>query len=118
MLLALTLVINPVAVLASDFNFGNLRMNRTMEVTECDPAKHQENSGSQVHHDDEKCETSCCEGSDCTMQGICIIQHNTYFVATKTLRFNPSTEYHGRNAYVAAVPELDLPPEPPPPIHI
>ena len=118
LLLALSLVANPVAVLASDFHNVELKANWTTEETKCDPSELQETLRQQARHDSESCEMPCCEDSECTMQGICIVQHSSYFVAPRVLSFNHPIEDRGWDSYVTVVPELELPPEPPPPIHV
>ena len=118
LLLALSLVANPVAVFASDFHSVEMTADQTMEVTKCDPTERQETPSQQAQHDSGNCEMPCCEDSACSMQGICIVQHNSYFVIQTPLRFSHPIEHHGRDAIIAVVPERELPPENPPPIHM
>ena len=118
LLLALSLVANPVAVFASDFHSVEMTAGQTIEVTKCDPTERQEIPSQQAQHDSGNCEMPCCEDSACSMQGICIVQHNSYFVIQTPLRFNHPIEHRGRDAYIAVVPERKLPPENPPPNHI
>ena len=118
LLLALSLVANPVAVFASDFHSVEMTADQTMEVTKCDPTERQETPSQQAQHDSGNCEMPCCEDSACSMQGICIVQHNSYFVIQTPLRFNHPIEHRERDAYIAVVPERKLPPENPPPNHI
>jgi len=117
LLLALSLVANPAAVFASDFHSVEMTVNQTMEVTKCDLTEHQENLNQLNRHDSENCEMPCCEDSTCSMQGICIVQHNSVFVIQTPLRFSHPIEHRGWDAYIAVVPERKLPPENPPPIH-
>ena len=116
LLLALSLVVNPVAVFASDFHDEGTRANQTMDETKCDPMGTQENLGQPAPHDSENCELPCCEDSECLMQGNCIVQHNSNFVIQTPQGFSHSIEHHGRDAIIAVVPERKLPPENPPPI--
>lgn len=118
LLLALSLVANPVAVLASDFHNVEMKANGTMEETKCEPTEYQENLRQPTQHDSENCEMPCCEDSECSMQGLCIVQHNSYFVTQKALRFNHPREHRGWDAFIAVVPDREHPPENPPPIHI
>ena len=118
LLLVLSLVINPVAVFASDFHDAGTKANLTMDEAQCDPIEIQEDLGQPTLHDSENCEMPCCEDSECSMQGICIVQHNSYFVIQTSLRFNYPIEHHGRDANITVVPERKLPPENPPPIQI
>ena len=117
LLLALSLVANPVAVFASDFHSAEVTARQTMEETKCDPTERQEIHSQQAQHDSENCEMPCCEDSACSMQGICLVQHNPCFVIQTPLRFSHPTEYRGRDAMIAVVPERKLPPENPPPIY-
>ena len=118
LLLVLSLVVNPVAVFASDFHDAGTKANLIMDEAQCDPIEIQEDLGQPTLHDSEDCEMPCCEDSECSMQGICIVQHNSYFVIQTPLRFNHPIEHHGRDANIAVVPERKLPPENPPPIQI
>ena len=118
LLLALSLVANPVAVFASDFHNVEMTANQTMEETKCDPTEFQNNFSTPTQHDDENCEMPCCEGSECTMQGICIVQHSSYFVTQSALRFSHPITHLDLDAFIAEVPERDPPPENPPPIHV
>lgn len=117
LLLALSLVFNSVAVLASDFHDVGFNPNLTTTETKCDPAEYQQTLGLSSEPGGENCEKPCCEDSACAMQRICIVQHNAFFVAQAALRFSHPIEHRVRNIIVAAVPEFKLPPENPPPIH-
>ena len=116
LLLILSLVINPEAVFASDFHDAGIKAKLTMDETKCDPMVTQENLAQPALHDSENCEMPCCEDSECLMQGICIVQHNSNFVIQTPLRFSHTTEHHERDAFIAFVPERKLSPENPPPI--
>ena len=118
LLLVLSLVVNPVAVFASDFHDAGNKANLTMDEAQCDPIEIQKDLGQPTLHDSENCEMPCCEDSECSMQGICIVPHSSYFVIQTPLRFNHPIEHHGRDANIAVVPERKLPPENPPPIQI
>ena len=118
LLLALSLVANPVAVFASDFSSVEMMANQTMEETKCNPTERQDAHSQQAQHDSENCEMPCCEDSACSMQGICLVQHNSFFIVQTPLRFSHPNEYCGHGAMIAVVPERKLPPENPPPIHM
>jgi hypothetical protein len=118
LLLALSLVANPVAVFASDFSSVEMTVSQAMEETKCDPAEIQDAHSQQAQHDSENCEMPCCEDSACSMQGICLVQHSSFFIIQTPLRFSHPIEYRGRDAMIAVVPERKLPPENPPPIHM
>ena len=116
LLLVLSLVVNPVAVFASDFHGVGTKANLTMDDTKCNLMEIQKDLDQPTLHDSENCEMPCCEGSECLMQGICIVQHNSYFVIQTPLGFSHPVEHHGRDAFIAVVPERKLSPENPPPI--
>ena len=118
LLLVLSLVINPVAVFASDFHGVGTKANLTMDEAKCDLMEIPKDLDQPTLHDSENCEMPCCEDSECLMQGICIVQHNSYFVIQTPPRFSHPIEHHGRDAIIAVVPERKLPPENPPPIQI
>lgn len=117
LLLALSLVFNSVAVLASDFHDVGLTANLTTTETKCDTTEYQQTLDLASQHDSENCEKPCCEDSACTMQRICIVQHHAFFVAQAALKFSHPIENRMRDVTVAAVPEFRLPPENPPPIY-
>lgn len=118
LLLALSLVANPVAVLAGDFHDVEMKANHTMEETKLDPAGHHEGLHQATQHDGEDCDMPCCENSDCAAQEICIFQHSSYFVTQRALIFNHPISHLDRDAFIAVVPERKFAPENPPPIHI
>ena len=109
LVLALSLVINPVAVLAVDFHDLEIAENQAAQVI----------PGQTTQHDRTDCEMPCCEESECTMTpDICIMQHSMDFVVQKVLRFNLPTAHHGWIDSIFAVPDRELPPDNPPPINI
>ena len=116
LLLVLSLVVNPVAVFASDFHGVGTKANLTMDETKCDLMEIPRDLGQSTLHDSENCEMPCCEDSECLMQGICIVQHNSNFVIQTPLRFSHPIEHHEHDAFIAVVPERKLSPENPPPI--
>lgn len=109
LVLALSLVINPVAVLAVDFHDLEIAANQAMQVI----------PGQTVEHDRTNCEMPCCEDSECIMTpDICIMQHGMDLVVQKMLRFNLSTGHYYWIDSIFAVPDRELPPDNPPPINI
>ncbi len=118
LLLALSLVVNPVAVLASDFQDVEIQSNQSIEEVLCDAADLQDLHSQTEQHDDTNCEMPCCEDSECTMQHICIVQHYSDFTLHKTLRFNHPNQHLDWDGFVAVVPNRKLPPENPPPIDL
>lgn len=117
-LLALLLVVNPVAVLASDFHDLKIQVNQTTEEVPCHPVEQQERHSEPPQHDNTNCDMPCCEDSECSEQGICLIHYNSDVVAQKTLKFYHPIKQRGWDASVAEVPDRKLPPENPPPIHL
>lgn len=118
LLLALSLVINPVAVLAVDFHDMEVGANQTLAEFPHDTADQPERQSQTAQHDDVNCEMPCCEDSECGMQDICFIQHNSDFVTQKPLNLGPPISYQDWCVAIALIPELDLPPDNPPPILI
>ena len=118
LLLALSLVVNPVAVLAGDFQDVGIQSNQSIEPEPCDATDSQYLHSQLEQHDDTNCEMPCCEGSECTMQHICIVQHHSDFTLHKTLRFNHPNQHLDWDGFVAEVPDRELPPENPPPIDL
>ena len=118
LLLALSLVINPVAVLASDFHDVEMKGDQITKMASSHHADQQEESSEPTPHDNTNCDMPCCEESDCFEQGVCFIQHSSDLMAQKALRFSPPLEYGQWGTSIAAVPDRELPPENPPPIHI
>jgi len=118
LLLALSLVVNPVAVLASNFHDVEIQSNLTVKDALCDAADLQDLHSQLAQHDDSNCEMPCCEDSECTMQHICIVQHYSDFIIHKALRFNHANQHLDWDGFVALVPNRKLPPENPPPIDL
>lgn len=118
LLLALSLVINPVAVLASDFHEVEMKADLTTKVSSRHHITQEEVLNNPTPHDNVNCEMPCCEDSDCSEQGICFIQYNSDVVAQNALRFSPPLEHGIWGTSIAVVPDRELPPENPPPIHI
>jgi hypothetical protein len=93
-LLALSLVLNPVAVLATDFHDVENQTNKTTEEAPSHPS-------------DKEME-----------QGTCVIQYSSAVLAQLLVKAMLSVSPQVWDALVTAVPERELPPENPPPIHV
>lgn len=117
LLLALSLVINPVAVLASGFHDVEMKADQITKVASRHDADQQEESSESTPQDNANCDMPCCDDSDCSEQGVCFIQHNSDVVVLKALRFSPPLEYGKWGTSIVVVPDRELPPENPPPIH-
>ena len=119
LLLALALVFNPVSVLASDFYSMEYQSMLLMEQVSHESAGQQNKHSELTQHDGTDCEMPCCEDSECVMQHICVVQHHSDFVTQKLLKFShPIENRSGWHAFIAVVPNRELPPENPPPIHV
>ena len=118
LLLALSLVANPVAVLAGDFHDVEMKANQTMEESTPGPAGHHEAPHQATHHDSENCDMPCCEDSDCAKQEICVFQHSSCFVAQRALIISHPLNLLDRDAFIAVVPERKFAPDNPPPIYM
>lgn len=117
-LLALSLVMNPVAVITSDFHDVEMKADQTTQKAPHHPTEQQETFSEPAPHDSTNCEMPCCEDSECSKQGICFFQNNSDVVTQKALRFSPQTAIRGWGASITMVPDRELPPDIPPPIHI
>lgn len=117
LLLILSLAIDPVSVFATDFHHHETKATDSKHTLVCSPAEQLEYPDQQEQPDNENCEDSCCEETACAVQEVCTGQQHSFFVSPRSLIFNHSTRNRGRNAYMFAIPERELPPESPPPIH-
>ena len=107
--LALSLVTNPVAVLAVDSHDLEIGTNQAVQVI----------PGQTIDNHLTDCEMPCCEDSECIMTpDICIMQHGLDFVVQKVLRLNFPTGHYYWIDSLFAVPDRELPPDNPPPINI
>ena len=119
LLLALTLTINPLSVLAGAFHHHHeVKANDSGKALTCSFSNHQEYADQQERPDSEDCEPSCCEDAECATQEVCTGQQHSVFTSPIPLIFDHSNRNRGWNAHVFVVPERESPPEPPPPIHI
>jgi hypothetical protein len=118
LLLALSLVANPVAVLAGDFHGAEMEMHQASNNTSNRATGQDEVPGEQSPHDKTDCAMPCCEDSECSDQEHCIIQHSPAVVAKLALNNAPPLLDRGWGIFITEVPDRELPPESPPPIHI
>ena len=117
-LLALLLVLNPVAVLASDFHDLRTLGDKTTKVMPCHPMEQLETHSEQPQHDATNCDMPCRDGAECSEQGICVTHYNSDVLAQKALRFYQPNKQYRSGASISTVPDREHPPENPPPIHI
>ena len=117
-LLALLLVANPVAVLASDFHDLNIQMAQATDNVQCHPVEQQETPIEPLQHHNTDCDMPCCQESECSGQGICIVHYSSDIVIQKLQRFGHPIEPYSWGTSIVAVPDRVFPPENPPPIHL
>ena len=117
-LLALLLVLNPVALLASDFHDLKNLTDQTTKEMPCHPMEQLESHGESPQHDDTNCEMPCSDGAECPEQGICTTHYNSDLLAQKALKFSHPNKQFRSDASISVVPDREHPPENPPPIHI
>lgn len=115
LLLALTLAFNPLSAFASEAHHLKIEAHDSSAALACDSPEY---GGLSDQPDYEGCEPDCCEEAECSIQEACTSQQHSSFTSPISLIFDPSKRSHDRNAYNFDIPELELPPEPPPPIHI
>ena len=118
LLLALSLVINPVTVLATDFHDVEMQANHTVKEAQGHNLDQFEKIQDSTQQHSSDCEMPCCEDSDCSDQGICFVQYNSDVVAQKIQRFSLPTAIRGWGASITMVPDRELPPDNPPPIFL
>ncbi len=118
LLLALSLVLNPVAVLATDFHDVENQTNKTTEEAPCHPSDKDMIPGDPTQPESSDCEMPCCEDTDCMEQGTCVIQYSSAGLIQSVIKARLSVSPQAWDALVTAVPDRDLPPENPPPIHV
>ena len=118
LLLALSLVANPVAVLASDIESVGTQPSQTVKEASHDVADLHDLHSQLEQHDDADCDMPCCEDSECTMQHTCVVQHYLDLIIHKALRFSNPSQDPGWGIFTALLPDRELPPDNPPPIHI
>jgi hypothetical protein len=118
LLLALSLVLNPVAVLATDFHDVENQTNKTTEEAPSHPSDKEMDHGDPTQPESSDCEMPCCEDTNCMEQGTCVIQYSSAVLAQLLVKAMLSVSPQVWDALVTAVPERELPPENPPPIHV
>jgi hypothetical protein len=118
LLLALLLVANPVAVLASDFHDVEMETHQADNNTENLPVEKVDTSGEQQLHEPVICEMNCCKISVCYGQSQCMMQLCTAAVTQMTIGYSPPMLYRAWGKATSVVPHRLIPPDHPPPIHI
>jgi len=116
LLLALSLTVNSVAVLASGLPGMELTAYPATQEMSCDQARQQQLDSFRPHNGAEDCGQSCCRHSTCSAQHLCVAQHNTSYVAQSALKLGQPAGHHAPDDMTFAVPDFKLPPENPPPI--
>ena len=117
LLLALSLVLNPVAVLAAGFHEISTQMTQVTEEAPCHPSGDQEEMSEPIAPESNGCELPCCAEMDCVEQGDCVLHYSSVILLKNLLKVFYPIPYRNRADTIALVPELDIPPDNPPPIH-
>jgi hypothetical protein len=118
LLLALSLVVNPVTVLAGDFHDVEMQSGHTIEEALDNPSAQHEESQDPAQLQNPDCDKSCCEDAGCFEQGVCFIQYTPGVVTLTNLEFDLSTKSRDWGALSTTVPDRELPPDHPPPIFL
>lgn len=117
LLLALSLVLNPVAVLAAGFHEISTQLTQVTEEAPCHPSDDQEDLSEPIAPDSNGCDLPCCAEMDCVQQGDCVLQFTSAVLLKNQLKIFHPVSYQDQADLIALVPEVDIPPDNPPPIH-
>lgn len=116
-LLTLLLVVNPLAVLASNFH-SDIHLDKSTEMVACHTADQQsafEESEQNVNTD---CEMPCCQDVSCLDQSTCVIHYGSALLSQQSTRLHPNVENDNWDTAITKIPLRELPPDNPPPIHV
>ena len=116
LLLALLLVVNPVAVLASDFHADDHAGSNAAEMAVCHSADEKSELESQTQHDNTDCEMPCCQEVSCLSQSTCVIHFGSALLAQQAVRLYSTIGHSHWDSLISNIPERELPPDNPPPI--
>lgn len=117
LLLALSLVLNPVAVLAAGFHEIGTQMAQATEEAPCHPSDDSEELSEPIAPESNGCDLPCCAEMDCVEQGDCVLHYSSAVLLKNRLKIFHAISYRNRADSIALVPEVDIPPDNPPPIH-
>ena len=117
LLLALSLAVNSVTVLAGGLSGMGAFTNPANEQVSCDMARQQASPPFQAQQDAEDCDRTCCQYSTCFLQHVCTVQHSSFYVAQSAPDLGRPADHLAPSDGTTAVPDFRLPPENPPPIH-
>ena len=117
LLLALSLVLNPVAVLAAGFHEIGTQMAQATEEAPCHPSDDLEELSEPIAPESNGCDLPCCAEMDCVEQGDCVLHYSSAVLLKNRLKIFHPISYRNRADSIALVPEVDIPPDNPPPIH-
>ena len=117
LLLALSLVLNPVAVLAAGFHEISTQLTQVTEEAPCHPSGDQKELSEPVAPESNGCDLPCCAEMDCVEQGDCVLHHSSAVLLKNQLKIFLPISYRNRADPIALVPDVDIPPDNPPPIH-
>ena len=117
LLLALSLVLNPVAVLAAGFHELGTQLNQVTEEAPCHPSDDPEEMSEPIAPDSNGCDLPCCAEMEGGQQGDCVLHYSSAVFLKNRLNIFHLTSNRSRADAIALVPEVDIPPDNPPPIH-
>lgn len=117
LLLALSLVLNPVAVLAAGFHEIATQLTQVTEEAPCHPSGDQEELLKPIAPESNGCDLPCCAEMDCVEQGACVLHYSSAVLLKNQLKIFHPISYRNRADPIALIPDVDIPPDNPPPIH-
>ena len=117
LLLALSLVLNPVAVLAAGFHEISTQMTQVTEEAPCHPSGDQEEMSEPIAPESNGCDLPCCAEMDCVEQRDCVLQFSSAVLLKNQFKIFHLISYRNRVEPIELVPDVDIPPDNPPPIH-
>lgn len=116
LLLALSLVLNPVAVLAAGYHNHAAVSQQGMEQSTDHAALFTTNPHSEPQQADVACDMPCCADSDCFENGFCTLQYNPVALIPYVPPKAPGGEFSDWRFFTDRVSERAIPPDIPPPI--
>jgi hypothetical protein len=116
LLLALTLVINPVSVLAAGSPGAGTFFSPAMVHSSDHPADRSLAHQSSIQQTDLACDMPCCDDNRCIENDVCSNQYNPVALIPQVGVKAPGGEHIGWGIHFDRVPERFIPPDNPPPI--
>jgi hypothetical protein len=106
-----------VAVLAAGFHEIGTQLAQVTEEPPCHPSDDQEEMSEPIASDGNGCDLPCCAEMDCVQQGACVLHYSSAVLLINQLKIFHYISYRSRANSIILVPEVDIPPDNPPPIH-